>query len=209
MGEGGSRSLTGEGFVSTDIELSFAYTPTYSGPAKRCASGADPLIPSKMILRGRSVLVSRAAGWPRCRSIAYGWWREKHCQSIVGPARERQRHLLIVQQSHGRMIERTFAAFTCQNPLCLPAALEVRASNSQLVYEPANIRIVGVACHRGAELCDDTMRTGRPVKDESSGLRPEEDVAQQVFSPSASSHPANSRDAFAFQRRAPHVRSSM
>ena len=83
--------------------------------------------------------------------IAYGWCREEHRQSIVGPARERQRHLLIVQQSHGRMIERTFAPFARQNPLCLPAALEVGASNSQFVYEPANIRIVGVACHRGAE----------------------------------------------------------
>src|SRR6185436_1814491 len=79
------------------------------------------------------------------------------------------------------MIERTFAPFACQNPLCLPAALEVGASNSQFVDEPANIRIVGAASHRGAKLCDDAMRTGCPVKDESSGLRPEEDVAQQVF----------------------------
>ena len=65
------------------------------------------------------------------------------------------------------MIERAFAAFARQNPLCLPAALEVGASNSQFVDEPANIRIVGVACHRGTKLCYDAMRTGCPVKDES------------------------------------------
>ena len=79
------------------------------------------------------------------------------------------------------MIERTFAPFACQNPLCLPAALEVGASNSQFVDEPANIRIVWVACHRGAEFCDDAMRAGHPVKDQGSSLRPEEDVAQEVF----------------------------
>jgi len=39
-------------------------------------------------------------------------------------------------------------------------------------------------------------------------LRPEARISS-LTGPSASSHPANSRDAFAFQRRAPHVRSSM
>lgn len=78
------------------------------------------------------------------------------------------------------MIKRAFAAFASQDSLRLPAALEVGASNSQFVDEPANIRIVGVACHRRAELCDDALRTGSPVKNERSRLGPEEDVAQQI-----------------------------
>lgn len=79
------------------------------------------------------------------------------------------------------MIERALAAFASQNTLRLPAALEVGASKFQFLHKPANIRIVGVGCHRGTELCDDTMRTGGPVEDEGFGLRLDEDVAQQIF----------------------------
>jgi hypothetical protein len=40
------------------------------------------------------------------------------------------------------MVERTFAAFACQDSLHLPAAREVGAANSEFVDEPANVRIV-------------------------------------------------------------------
>ena len=56
------------------------------------------------------------------------------------------------------MIERTFAPLACQDPLCLPAAFEVGASNSQFLDEPANVRIVGIGCNSGAEFCDDALR---------------------------------------------------